>query len=598
MKPTFSPALCLLALSLIPRLGQGEEPALPGAEVTIPYAELRSLLEEIRNAETGTEVPAPPLEATLTAARYLLDFSGSNPVMTADLEARTFREGWHALPLFGGDPRLESQETESGAASVVWREGSYALLAEGTGEFAAKLSLSLPATESWERGGGVRFLPMPAAVAELRVTGLPSGKALRIEGESPLRTGSGELVYALPGEKADWRLVLEDAAEEESQSPAQPSLWELHTQAVARFAEGRLQFRGRIQALADSGSGLTATLALPAQVSGVEVEGEDIEDWKLEPRGPERRALRIHWKTRDMLDRTFLLDWEMPQSPLAESWELAPPRVQRPEGLDDKTAKENATGEKPAAEESRTLMVVLPPDGLELSHPSLAPVVEVRQLPGWLREQLGTEDGWTAEWTGGDPIRLAAEWLPRLETAQATVAEAEFETRVVADGSMLLTANYTIQHGTPMDWQLDLPPIDQLLICEVDRRAVKPVQRGEGRIEFRLPTPGKEEDAPPSTRVKLCCSLKSEALDPVSGRLAIELPRTELYIHRLDWALSIPDAYEPTAVEGNVQISSGRDGADSPANLIRLEKELCRGERPAVEVFYQRRGLDSANQTN
>ncbi|MEM1444308.1 MAG: hypothetical protein AAGF67_18315, partial [Verrucomicrobiota bacterium] len=87
----------------------------------------------------------------------------------------------------------------------------------------------------------------------------------------------------------------------------------------------------------------------------------------------------------------------------------------------------------------------------------------------------------------------------------------------------------------------------------------------------------------------LCYALKTDPLDPVSGRIDLALPQTDLFVHLIDWNLQIPELYEPTAVEGNVEITRG-SGA---GNTIRLKKELCRGERPAVEIYYQRKDLDS-----
>ena len=76
----------------------------------------------------------------------------------------------------------------------------------------------------------------------------------------------------------------------------------------------------------------------------------------------------------------------------------------------------------------------------------------------------------------------------------------------------------------------------------------------------------------------------------------VELPQTDLFIHRLDWDLEIPEVYETTAVEGNVQLATKESASkkQSLANThtVRLQKELCRGERPAVELYYRRRGID------
>jgi hypothetical protein len=580
MKPIF--ALALLSLPWIATATRAEEPAMEEGRVTIPYPELRSLLDAVEKAaKPGTE-PAPPVEASLGGARYRLDFSGAEPALTADFEVATFTENWHSVPLFGGDARLGSARTNDGASSVIRHDRAYALLAKGKGGHTAQVSIALPPAEDWGKGGGFVLAPAPASVGELRVVGLPAGKSLRIDGVKPARSQEGEMVFPLPEEAAPWRIVLEDATMAAG-AEALPSAWTLHSQILLRYADGRLGHTARVQCQADSGSGLSLDLDLPENATGVSVEGEDIADWKLAPRDAGSRPLRIVWETRDVLDRTFLLHWEIPQSPLADSWELAPPRVRHPAPV--------AEAAPPA--ESRSLLALVAVDGLELAHPSLQSGVASLRLPEWLREQLGDEDALTAEIAGEAPLSLAATWLPRLATAQATVSLAAFETRLVTDGSTLVTADYTVQHAAPITWKLELPSVDEILACTIDGRDASPVRRGENEIEFRLATPAAVENTSPSTTVRLSYSLKTDPLDPVSGRVALELPLTGLFIHRLDWALSIPEGYEPTAVEGNVRISTGSPGKPSGPHLIHLEKELCHGERPAVEIHYQNRDVSS-----
>lgn len=575
-------AFVLLSLSWIPFNGIAETPAMEGARVTIPYHEMRALLDA---AEKGTEAkpdPKPPLEASLVAAGYRLDFSGTAPTLTADFEVVTFTEAWHSVPLFGGDARLDRVNATDGSASLVLRDREYTLLANGMGRFSAKASLVLPAMADWEKGDGLLLIPAPASAGGIRVAGLPTDKTLRIEGMRPTRTPEGDLFFPLPADRAGWKILLEDTSTEPEPEPL-PSAWTLHSQILLRYEDGRLRHSARIQGLADSGSGSSLSLDLPPGVTGVSVEGEDIGEWKLEPRDGNSRLLRIAWETRDVLERTFLLNWEIPQSPLADTWELSPPRVRLPEPI-----AENA----PTAA-SRSLVAMVSVDGLELTHPSLQVGVESLRLPEWLREQLGEEDVLTAEISGDAPLTLAAEWLPRLETARATISLAAFETRLVNDGSTLVTADYTVQHATPITWKLELPSVDEILACTINGAEASPVRRGENEIEFRLATPVPAEGAPPSTKVRLSYSLKTDPLDPVSGRIALELPLTGLFIHRLDWDLSIPEGYEPTAVEGNVRLSAGSSDKPSAPHLIRLEKELCHGEKPAVEVHYQNTDVSS-----
>lgn len=569
-------------LSNLPLLLRAQVPELPDAKVTISYQELKDLLMAAQQGTDHHTEAIPPVKASLATARYRLDLSTGSPRLSAEFEVITFMDDWHRVSLLGGNSILETSETSSPQSSVINDDDEYVLFVKGTGTFTATVSLACPNPDEWQRGGSFPISPAPAAVGELRIVGLPKGKTIRIDGASSSRTENGELVFALPGKTSDLDLILEDAVPN-TPLVAEPSEWALSSEILVRYEEGRLRHSARVLAQADAGSGLSAILALPQNVTGVTVAGEDLAKWSLAPRDNGPRLLLLEWKTRDVLDRTILLNWEIPQSPLAEEWVLEPLQVHKSETVDP-----NAP-----VRASRALLAIVAVDGLELRHPSLTNGVESRQLPMWLREQLGTEDSLTAEISGDTPISLSASWLPRVETAQATVSLAQFETRLVADGSMLVTANYIVQHSAPLNWMIDLPSIDQILTCEINQLPANPIRRGENQIEFRLATPQPRENEMPATEVLVSYSLKSDSLDPVSGQVALELPLTELFIHRLDWELSIPAEYEPTAVEGNVQISSAQTGASATANLIHLEKELCRGERPAVEIHYQSKGLSA-----
>ena len=92
--------------------------------------------------------------------------------------------------------------------------------------------------------------------------------------------------------------------------------------------------------------------------------------------------------------------------------------------------------------------------------------------------------------------------------------------------------------------------------------------------------------------MSLVYAAKLKALDPVSGNAARELPRTPLFMERLDWSIAIPAAFEITAIDSNLSVAEtkGDPGRGDPA--IALRKDFCRAERPAVSLFYQRRSLE------
>jgi hypothetical protein len=456
-------------------------------------------------------------------------------------------------------------KAEAGERSIVWDEG-YALLTNVPGRTPVALHLATR---------GARHLTVPlklklgsASVKRLSVSGIPAGLEARVNGQSA-PTANGVAVFLLPGNAGEVSLELtvpKIAEAPKPPPPITPSHWQTQSQVLVRFAEGRLRFAARVFARADDGSGLDLTLALPANAGAITVTGEDVADWSQTRADDGRRLLRIRWKTRDVLDRELTLSYAVPQSSLAEQWAL-----QAPTSPDDKDA--------------RHLFAILPADGLELKGDALRSAVESRRLPEWMRAEIGGAAFMTAE--SAAQLVLQTHWLPAIATAEAIVSEARGGLRLVADGATQTAVTYTIKHAAPLAWRLELPEKVELLSCTVGGVAARPIQRENGVIELALPTP---KDG--TTSVALVYTAKLKALDPVSGDVGLELPRTALFIERLDWSITLPATFEITAIDGNVSASGSTAESTGGDRIISLRKDFCRAERPAVSLFYQRRSLE------
>ncbi len=79
--------------------------------------------------------------------------------------------------------------------------------------------------------------------------------------------------------------------------------------------------------------------------------------------------------------------------------------------------------------------------------------------------------------------------------------------------------------------------------------------------------------------------------EPVEGKLALSLPSTTLFVEQLEWRLSLPDNYEATAFEGNVEPGSGDNTS------IVFTKRLVRAETPNLEVYYRRKERETTAKT-
>lgn len=541
-------------------------PRLARAEVTIPYSEMKALWEAARmggNPADGESDPKPPVAAVINFAEYEVALAPENVTLEARYQVTSLVDTWQTIPLLGGEVRLEGAET--GRADLLWQDGGYCLLTEGRGEHEITLKFAVSRQGDWLRG--LRLRPGTATRNHLRVTGLPAGKGVRIAGLQPTHAGEGTATFHLPGQLPELVVSIEraeDLATPAELAPPIPSTWDIQSEVFVRYHEGRLHYESTIYCQADEGSGLSMKLQLPQKALGLTVHGDDVAESQLGPRGDGRRTLRVDWRTRDILDRKLQVRYEVPQSPLAVDWTLEAPMVD---------------GEG----ETKSLFAIQAVDGLELLGENLRDSVQSRRLPEWLRTRIGPRDFLTAE--AAAVLDLRTHWLPRIETAQAMVSVAEYDSRVVQDGALLVHAEFTIQHQAPMAWRVRLPAIDEILSCDVNGTGVRPVRRGEDEIEFSLGQPAKG-----ASKVAFSFAAHVEAFDPVSGRLELSMPMTDLFIHELRWTLTIPAEFE-AELQGNVEIDRQADGPTRLPNVIPLRKELVRGEHPAVEIHYKRRGL-------
>lgn len=547
----FKRFLCLLACYVGNSCESGAADALPdldAARVTIPYSELKALWQAAKPDEPQPE--KPPLASALQSASYAIALEKDSARIDGTFLAQSFREGWHLIPLVGGEARLVA--VEPAEAQVVWHEGKYCLLVSARGP--ATATLTLAATR--DAAGSVSLSPAPAAAVTASVTGIAEGKTARIGGIAP-EMRDGVATFHLPSALDAMLLRVETPV---ATAPLIPSEWHVESQIIVRYAEGRLAYRAKVYLRTDAGSGVSARLSLPQNATGIALSGDDLVGSNVIRADDGSRWILAEWKTRDIRDREVLLEYAIPQSPLAKQWTLHAPAP---------------IGKAEAA----ALFVIVTTEGLELMLDNAGLPGKDRRLSGWLAEQVGQADYLTVE--AGRELNLTTRWLPRVETAQAVVTEANFATRLVPDGSMLTEASYLIDHKNPQDFQVELPAGGELLACHVNGATAAPIKRSDTLIELQLAAPGEKGQ----TRVTFSHASRGAALDPVSGQVSVELPRTPLFIHRLAWELTIPPAYEPAAIEGNIEIVSGKE------NVVTLRKELCRGEKPMAELFYQKKDL-------
>jgi hypothetical protein len=314
---------------------------------------------------------------------------------------------------------------------------------------------------------------------------------------------------------------------------------------------------------AASGSGLAATLILPADARAVEANGEDLTEARASRDADGLLRLRLAWTTRGVLDRELAICYRVPLRPLDGRWNLTSP-----------------AGETAGGTRARFLVAASP--RLAYAADGMAGPLAAEGAPATFARELAGQPFYQIE--GGDQVAVAIRRLSVVATADAVVGAADWSLRVEPDGALLAEGTLAIEHRGPQRVVIDTPDGMTLLACELAGTRAEPVDLGEGRLEFALPP------AAGGKATVLACSFtgRSEPLDPVEGTLALALPRTRLFIRALTWRIELPAGYR-AEVNGNLTREAKSSG--EPPSTLRLCKNLCRDERPELRVFYQRADL-------
>jgi hypothetical protein len=551
-----------------PVLSQTNEPPPPdwaNLSATLPYVELKRLLQDEAARQALSEVgrgKPPPVAGGLMASLFRLDCTGGKSAVQAEFRVENFSGEWEAVPLMGAG--LAVAEIEPPTARVLSRDGRLCLITKEPGPVTVTLRLVERDIASAAGGAILEIESLPSAVCTLQITGLPEGRAASARSGKDNLSGDVQGIVALPAQGGRIGVWLEDSAKATAaMAPPTPSEWSLQNEIAVRRDDGSLQYTVRCNLSALDGSGVSATLALPAGAREIKAEGEDLASWHIERAEGGTQHIALAWNSRGVLDRAVALVYTMPQPPLDEQWRLAGPAVTK-------------------AERTRSLFVIAVPPLRSISAQDIRHLSHATGLSRWLGETLAGSPLAVIE--GTPNATVLAKPLPQVPTADGTVQLAHYRTRIVADGSSITEAKVELEHEGASRFSINLPADSTLLICSLNGQTIKPIAGENQRLEFPLP-PG--EGKAVKTEIAFSFTAAKGRLDDVSGKVSADLPLTPWFIHTVEWTLTLPDTYRISAVDGNVEYG----GAAKAEHEVVLTKHLCRGETPTASLFYEKKGL-------
>ncbi len=151
-------------------------PKLEGAEVRIPYTELKQLWDAA--AATSTKAPSTPLPAgALLAVAYQADLSVGQVALEAEFRVESFTGQFEQIRLTGADWAVASVEPADARITVAGDD--LVLLAKDPGQQVVKVRFANQPLPSTADQPLLRLHTVPSAVTALTLKGVPEGRILK-----------------------------------------------------------------------------------------------------------------------------------------------------------------------------------------------------------------------------------------------------------------------------------------------------------------------------------------------------------------------------------------------------------------------------------
>jgi hypothetical protein len=454
------------------------------------------------------------------------------------------------VPFFGLGLPITNVVSEG--AVIVPRDGALCLLTNHPGATKVTLDFDLPGHFLSGTGEPVSIQLTPVTSGQLELSNLPAGKRILINGKP------ADINQPLPLSAAGAEIRVSCVADK----PESPTTWSQITQTLVKPVIESIEIESHIHLTSTSGSGLSANADLPVTADQVVVEGADLQPTQIHASGSGHKQITLTWATADILDRNIIIRYELPNPEPGHSWEVATPRF----------------GEELEAQSGLVVISSLP--GSTIQSENAQTGSDISQLPYWMQPKLATPDFILIH--AANTVSVSTRLLPVLRPDNARVLKAAYQTGLVPDGSLKCEARFKIEYRNGFPWRFHLPDGSVLLDCQINSNPASPVVKSGGELELAIPSAANSGTVS-SVEVLISYTGRGPKFEPVEGKLALALPSTPLFIEQLEWQLYLPENYETTAFEGNVEPCAGDNAS------IRFIKRLVRGDAPNLEIYYRKR---------
>ncbi|MFH1691427.1 MAG: hypothetical protein ABIC68_02470 [Candidatus Omnitrophota bacterium] len=528
-----------------------------------------------RNRRATVERKEPSVSQLSAYAVYRTSYKAEleEDVVTikGDVFFEVFNKGWTKIPLVRSSVGLIDVSINKGTSFVTMDGGQYYMMVDKPGKYNLNLEFLIKAKRERENGpGSFTFEILPAPISQYEFVMFDSDVEIFVEPSIKTevkRENKKTVAWAVMPNTRQITTRWTKALPKETITPVElePKVY-VDTATYVSIGEGVIRCQAQVNYSILQSEVSNFRVALPQDVSVLDVNGRDLRDWKVSQKD-KVQYLDVYLNFGVRGKYVLNLEYErrvgdgslVAQIPVLETL-----GVEREKGYFGVAAATNVE--------------------LAVNKLENASLIDVKELPPAI---------WRAT---ANPILLAFKYLKtpysifidvtkhsELPVLVAAVDSVEYITLQTAEGKNLTKAIYRLRNNVKQFLHLELPAKTVLWSAFVAGKPVKPAMDKKGSILIPLEKSQLSGESLAQFPVEIVYLDQTPKMN-VTGSLKIRLPRVDIPVSQLEWLVYLPLDYNYFSFDGNVKEQKGRYFGKA------YSKELYKGKKDKY-VGKRNRGM-------
>ena len=473
---------------------------------------------------------------------YTAELEDNVVTVKGNVVFQVFQNGWTQLPLVRSDVGLIDVSVNRGTAFVTTQNGKYYLMIDKAGKYTLNMEFLIKAAREREHGpGSFNFDVMPAPISQFEFTIPETGVEIfvdpAIKTEVKKETGKTMAWAIMPNTNSITARWTKELPKEEITPVKLESKIYADVLTLASIGEGVVNCASIINYTILQSEVSTFRIAIPEEVSLLNVQGNDLRDWKIsEDKEKHIQYLDVYYNFGVKGNNVLTINYEKSigeGSTVAEIPTVKTLGTERENGHVGIAAKTN---------------VELAVNKIERVTP-----IDVKELPSSI---------WGLS---ANPLLLAFKYLSHpfniaidvtrhqeLAVLVAAIDNADYITLQTQEGKVLTKATYQVRNNVKQFLRLVLPEGATLWSTFVAGKPVKPAKDKKGNILIPLEKSQMQGESLTQFPVEIVYLGKGGEMK-LTGEIRLNLPKTDIPISQVNWGTFFPFDYTYFQFGGDVK---------------------------------------------